>query len=102
MSKSDNSTILEKKSKTQIQEPKKYAVFLLNDNYTTFEFVVEVLVTIFNKSYQEAQIITLEIHKKQKGMAGVFMKEIAESKSKEVQSLAKSRKHPLRSRVESV
>lgn len=102
MSENNNSPVLEKKSSIKPKAPRKYAVVLLNDNSTTFEFVIEVLMIIFNKSFEDAKNITLEIHEKQKGIAGVFMKEIAVSKSKEVQELAENKKYPLKSIVEAV
>lgn len=100
MAEKNGSPVLEKRSSVKPKEPRKYAVILLNDNSTTFEFVIEVLMIVFNKSFEDAKNITLEIHEKQKGVAGIFMKEIAVSKSEEVQELAKKKRYPLKSIVE--
>ena len=54
---------LELIEETKIKYPKKYKVLLLNDDYTSMEFVIEILMGIFHKSYQEAELIMLEVHK---------------------------------------
>jgi ATP-dependent Clp protease adaptor protein ClpS len=88
------------KVRSSITEPPKYAVILLNDNYTTFDFVVKVLVGIFNKSIPESIQITNDVHRKGRGVCGVFPKEIAETKVETVHTLARDNGYPLRCSME--
>jgi ATP-dependent Clp protease adaptor protein ClpS len=96
---SDN-TLLKNENKTKIEKPRKYKVVLLNDNYTTMEFVIEVLMMVFSKSFNEASKIMLDVHKKGKGIVGSYSYDIALTKVKEVESLAKANKFPLKAEVE--
>jgi ATP-dependent Clp protease adaptor protein ClpS len=75
-------------------------VVLLNDDYTTMEFVVEVLQGIFRRTHAEAMAIMLSVHKNGMGVAGVYVKSIAETKVKQVHELAQSMEFPLRCRLE--
>lgn len=83
-----------------LMEPKQYKVLLLNDDYTSMDFVVEVLMNIFHKSYQEAEKIMLEIHQKDRGLCGVFTYEIAETKVMQVGRLAREQGFPLKATME--
>lgn len=85
---------------TKIKYPKKYKVLLLNDDYTSMEFVIEVLMSIFHKSYQEAEVIMLEVHKQEKGVCGVYTNEIAETKIMQVHKKARDSGFPLRAEME--
>jgi ATP-dependent Clp protease adaptor protein ClpS len=80
--------------------PKKYKVFLLNDDYTTMDFVVDILIKIFHKNYEEAEKIMLDIHKKDKGLCGVYSYEIAETKVAQVHKRARDNGFPLRAYME--
>jgi ATP-dependent Clp protease adaptor protein ClpS len=80
--------------------PKMYKVYLLNDDYTSMDFVIDVLMTVFHKNYQEAERIMLEIHKKDKGLCGVYSFEIAETKVMQVNKLAREQGYPLKSVME--
>jgi ATP-dependent Clp protease adaptor protein ClpS len=75
-------------------------VILYNDDYTPMEFVVHVLENLFGKSPSAATQIMLQIHKGGLGVAGVYVLEIAETKSAAVQRLAEQRGYPLRCGVE--
>jgi ATP-dependent Clp protease adaptor protein ClpS len=85
-----------------LREPPRYAVLLLNDDYTTMEFVVEVLTRYFAKNTEEAVEITLKVHREGRGVAGIYSQEIAETKAAQVMELARSRQFPLQTRIERV
>jgi len=93
-------TKTETKEITELKEPKKYKVFLLNDDYTTMDFVVDVLCDVFHKSYEEAVNIMLTIHKQGKGLCGVYTYEIAETKVDQVHRLARAHQFPLKATME--
>lgn len=73
-----------------------FRVVLLNDDYTTMEFVVLVLETVFNKTSEEAMTIMLSVHQSGAGTAGIFTKEIAETKIEVVHQLARQNEFPLK------
>ena len=93
-------TDLELYNEVKLKYPKKYKVFLLNDDYTSMDFVVDILMTIFHKSYNQAENIMLEIHKKERGLCGVYTHEIAETKVMQVHKKAKDNGFPLRAVME--
>ena len=78
------------------KKPPLFKVFLLNDDYTTMDFVVDVLETVFHKKRTEAAQIMLHVHMKGRGLCGVYTREIAETKIDTVHSLAQSNKFPLK------
>ena len=80
----------------EFKEPKKYNVLLLNDDYSTMDFVIEVLTKIFRKSMQEAEIIMLNIHNNGKEICGTYTKEIAFTKVAQVKSMARKANFPLK------
>lgn len=92
----DLKTILEEKTDQKTDKPPYYNVFLLNDDYTTMDFVVYVLEKVFQKSPVEATRIMLHVHKKGKGLAGVYTREIAETKIDVVHKLAREHEFPLK------
>jgi ATP-dependent Clp protease adaptor protein ClpS len=87
-------------ARPKLAEPKKWAVFIHNDDYSTFDFVVEVLQKFFKKTLQEASEITVRVHHEGKGLAGVYTQEIAETKVAQVEELARDRGFPLRASAE--
>jgi len=88
--------------KIRVQEPPLYKVLLHNDDYTSMEFVVLLLEKVFNKSTPEATRIMLNIHQQGIGIAGVYSKEIAETKVAIVHDLAQKNEYPLRCSLEKV
>jgi ATP-dependent Clp protease adaptor protein ClpS len=88
------------KQKPATKKPSMYKVFLLNDDYTPMEFVVQVLETFFNKSREEATRIMLHVHRKGMGLCGVFTYEVAETKVTQVMSAARQAQHPLQCTME--
>jgi ATP-dependent Clp protease adaptor protein ClpS len=82
--------------KMELKRPKMFHVILLNDDYTTMDFVIEVLVNIFHKSGAEATKIMLDVHEKGKGIVGVYTYDIAITKVVQTEELAKEREFPLK------
>ncbi len=82
-------------SKQKLQKPPLYKVLLHNDNYTTMEFVVHVLMNVFHHSENDAIRIMLQVHNQQVGVAGVYTYEIAETKIAKVSQLAREYDYPL-------
>jgi len=80
----------------KVEEPKKYQVILHNDNVTTFQFVIEVLQSIFYKSLEESLDLTKQIHVNGFGVAGIYTKEIAEEKTEAATMFARANGFPLK------
>lgn len=80
----------------EVREPKPYHVLLYNDNYTTMDFVVYVLETIFHHSKSSAEQIMLDVHHKGKGIAGTYTRDIAETRALQTRTLAKKHNFPLK------
>ena len=87
-------------TRDEVKEPPMYRVLLHNDDYTTMEFVVEILMYVFNKSPESAAKIMMNGHKKGIGVCGVFPHEIAETKVDTVHNLARESGYPLRCSME--
>jgi ATP-dependent Clp protease adaptor protein ClpS len=88
------------KERQETKEPSLYKVIILNDDYTTMEFVIYVLETVFHKSPPEATRIMLSVHKQGAGICGVFTREIAETKIVTVHEMAAENKFPLKCTME--
>ena len=82
------------------EHPTMWKVLLLNDHYTTVDFVVRVLMEVFGKGPIEAHKIMLDVHYRGKGLAGVYTKDIAESKADRTMKLARENGMPFRAEVE--
>jgi len=76
--------------------PEMYKVVIFNDDYTTMDFVVEVLITFFNKSASEATKIMLDVHKKGKGICGIYIFDIAVTKVNQVNKYSRANDFPLK------
>ena len=87
---------------TVIREPEKYQVILHNDDYTTMDFVIKILQSVFHKNIKEATDLTIRIHEHGTGLCGTFTREIAEAKVRRVHSKARSAGFPLKCTMEKV
>ena len=94
-----SSKVIEK-AYIKAKEPKKYKVIMYNDDFTTMEFVVAILNIIFNKSFEEANKIMMEVHKAGKGIAGVYTYDIAVTKRNKAISMAREEGFPFKLTVE--
>jgi ATP-dependent Clp protease adaptor protein ClpS len=90
----DCSTVTENRS--EIAEPPLYHVILLNDDFTTMEFVIQALQQVFHKPLPEATKIMLEVHKKGRGVAGTYIRDVARTKAERVMHLAFRENFPLK------
>lgn len=82
--------------KTEPREPKRYKVIVLNDDYTTFEFVISVMMTVFLKTYEEACHIAETTHIHQKASVGTYTLDIAKSRVAKATAMARAEGYPLR------
>lgn len=88
------------KTRPKTKKPSMYRVLLMNDDYTPMEFVVSILMKIFNKTADESTTIMLAVHKNGIGVCGVFTFEVAETKVSQVMNAAKRAQHPLQCTLE--
>jgi ATP-dependent Clp protease adaptor protein ClpS len=91
---------IETTDRESLQEPPRYKVLLHNDDYTTMDFVVMILQTVFLKSTEEATRIMLDVHHQGIGIAGIYTREIGETKVTTVHRMAKRYQFPLRCSLE--
>jgi ATP-dependent Clp protease adaptor protein ClpS len=96
----ESGTVTETQTERKLKKPPLYKVLLHNDNYTTREFVVAVLVEVFHRSETDAVQIMLHVHYNGIGVAGVYTFEVAETKVRMVEKLAKENDFPLRVSME--
>jgi ATP-dependent Clp protease adaptor protein ClpS len=89
------STLAEPRSDQEVQKPRMWRVLLHNDDYTTQDFVVWVLETVFHKPTAEAFDIMLSVHRSGMGVAGVYTHDVAETKLKTTRQLAEEHEFPL-------
>ncbi len=95
-----NEIEIELDDELDLQEPKKYKVFLLNDDFSTMDFVIDVLVRVFRKSVDEASVIMMNIHNKGKELCGTYTYEIASTKVAQVKTMAREKGFPLKAIME--
>ena len=88
------------KEKPKLKKPRMYKVIILNDDYTPMRFVTAILMEYFSKSKVEGAIM-LEIHKKGKGIAGIYPFDIAETKLRQIIKHARKEEYPLQAKLES-
>jgi ATP-dependent Clp protease adaptor protein ClpS len=87
--------VLAQTSKLKLKKPNRFQVLLLNDDYTSMEFVIDVLVQFFSKSEEAAQAIMLKIHIEGEGICGIFSHDIAQTKVTQVIEFARKNEQPL-------
>ena len=93
--------VLVAEPEVKTKRPPRYKVILLNDDYTPMDFVVMVLEQIFRKTNQDALTVMLEVHQKGAGLAGVYTRDVAETKSAQVSEYARINDYPLQCVLES-
>jgi ATP-dependent Clp protease adaptor protein ClpS len=86
----------------KVEQPRLWKVLLHNDDYTTMEFVVDVLVSIFNMTEEQAVQVMLNVHLRGSGVAGIYTYEIAETKVEQTTELAREHEFPLLATMEEV
>ena len=96
----DEDTAVAVESEKKVERPRRYRVVLLNDDYTTMEFVVMVLTNVFHRSRERAVEIMLHVHHEGAGVAGVYTLEVAETKVAKVAEIARQHEFPLRCTME--
>ena len=89
-------------TRADIKYPERYNVVILNDDFTPMEFVIHLLVEVFNKNLQQAKDITIQVHEQGKGVAGTYNFEVAEQKVQESTILSRHNGHPLGIQMEKV
>ncbi len=87
---------------TETRQPDEYRVMLLNDDFTTMEFVVAVIMSVFHRDLFEATRIMLDVHKKGKGLVGTYTYDIAATKISRVHTMARENGFPLKCTMEKV
>ena len=94
MSQTDSN--VRERQRINIREPRRYRVFMHNDDFTTMDFVVMVLVTVFYKSDEEAEAIMLQIHNGDKAEVGIYAYDMARTKVAKATGMAREEGYPLR------
>ena len=92
--------LLLQESKPELKRPPLFKVVLVNDDYTPMEFVVEVLEVFFRMNREQATHVMLTVHTKGKGVCGIYTRDIAETKSAQVNQYARENEHPLLCEIE--
>lgn len=88
------------REEVKIKKPSNYVVILFNDDYTSFEFVISLLVQVFDHSAESAIMLTQTIHLEESGIAGTYTYEIAEQKKIDAEELARANEFPLRVEIQ--
>ncbi len=92
--------VLEAEARPALERPPLYKVILLNDDYTPMEFVVHILQRFFSMNREKATQVMLAVHTQGSAVVGIFPRDVAETKSEQVNRYAQENQHPLVSRVE--
>ncbi|MCH2546212.1 MAG: ATP-dependent Clp protease adapter ClpS [Alphaproteobacteria bacterium] len=94
----DNLAVLEPQVETR--KPQLYKVVMMNDDYTPMELVIEIIKTVFNKTTEEANRLTMEVHNRGAAVCGVYTRDVAETKSDLAIDIARREEHPLQCLIE--
>lgn len=89
-------TSIKERENINIKEPRRYKVIIHNDDFTTMEFVVKVLTTVFYKSHIEAETLMLQVHRTESAVVGIYSYDIAKSKTAKATTMARNEGFPLR------
>lgn len=87
---------VKERQRIDVREPRRYKVYIYNDDFTTMDFVVKVLMVVFFKSEAEAETIMLMVHRSGKGLVGVYSYDVAVSKVQRATKMARDEGFPLR------
>lgn len=93
-------TQLREREHTKLREPRRYKVIIYNDDFTTMDFVVMILVQVFLKSETEAEALMMQVHYSDKATVGIYSYDIAASKARKATNMAREQGFPLRLSVE--
>lgn len=88
------------RQRIDLREPRRYKVTIFNDDFTTMEFVVMILKTVFFKSETEAEALMLQVHHSDKAVVGIYSYDVAASKVRKATNMAREQGYPLRLTVE--
>ena len=89
-----------KKQSNKLERPRFYQVVLLNDDYTPMDFVIEILVRFFSMEESQATSVMFDVHKRGKGVCGIYTRDLAETKVKQVNDYARHYEYPLMCQME--
>jgi ATP-dependent Clp protease adaptor protein ClpS len=98
MARSKSKTI----QKVELKYPDRFNVIILNDDFTPMDFVIKLIIEVFNKNIEQAKQLTVEIHEKGKAIVGIYNQEIGEQKVNEVTLVSRHHGHPLKSILEKI
>ena len=93
-------TSIRERQRTDLREPRRYKVTIYNDDFTTMEFVVMILVQVFFKTEAEAEALMLQVHHSDKAVVGIYSYDVATSKKQKATNMAREAGFPLRLTVE--
>src|SRR5471030_1880090 len=96
----ETNIVTKQKDEIKMKKPKQYKVIMYNDDYTTMEFVINILVRVFNKNIIESEKIMLDVHERGKGVAVIYSHDIAITKVSTAMSMAKEKGFPFKLTVE--
>ncbi|MBT8440635.1 MAG: ATP-dependent Clp protease adapter ClpS [Gammaproteobacteria bacterium] len=91
----DDQGLAIEEARPKLKRPTMYKVVLLNDDYTPMEFVVQILETFFTMDREKATRVMLNVHTKGKGVCGIFTRDVAQTKVKQVNEYSRNHQHPL-------
>ncbi|MBR1484269.1 MAG: ATP-dependent Clp protease adaptor ClpS [Prevotella sp.] len=91
---------IRERQRIKLKEPRRYKVIIYNDDFTTMEFVVKILMQVFLKSEEEANALMLQVHHSDKAVVGIYSYDIAVTKANKATAMAREENYPLRLTVE--